>query len=163
MDTTARVEAKKTELLETFAGLSDKQLKVASDLIAQAAFMAVTLEDLAASISENGTVEEYTNGANQSGRKISSDAKLYASLIAKYTQIVTKLLKIVPKERAGRIQPALPMPSQERYNKDRLIEKLLNDDEAEREYNVALAGALRSNPTLDMKRFREEWERKHTV
>lgn len=98
MDTTARVEAKKTELLETFAGLSEKQMKVASDLIAQAAFMAVTLEDLSASISENGTVEEYTNGKNQSGRKISSDAKLYASLIAKYTQIVTKLLKIVPKE-----------------------------------------------------------------
>lgn len=98
MDTTERVEAKKTELLETFAGLSEKQMKVAADLIGQAAFMAVTLEDLAASISENGTVEEYTNGANQSGRKISSDAKLYASLIAKYTQIVTKLLKIVPKE-----------------------------------------------------------------
>lgn len=96
MDKVERINAKKTELMETFRDLSDDQLKVAADLISQAAFMAVTLEDLADSITENGTVEEYTNGANQSGRKISSDAKLYSSLIAKYTQIVSKLLPMVP-------------------------------------------------------------------
>lgn len=94
-----RVEAKRADLLEVFADLPEKQLRVASDLIDQAAFMAVTLEDLAVSISENGTVEEYTNGANQSGRKISSDAKLYSSLISKYTALVAKLLQLIPGEK----------------------------------------------------------------
>ena len=58
--------------------------------------MAVTLEDLAAKIQAEGVTEEYTNGANQSGRKISSNAKAYTSLIGKYTTITSKLLQLVP-------------------------------------------------------------------
>lgn len=91
-----RIENKRAELMEVYAGLSENELKVAAGLIDQAAFLGVTLEDLAESITKNGTIEEYTNGKNQSGRKISSDAKLYNSLIAKYTAITTKLLQIVP-------------------------------------------------------------------
>lgn len=96
MDNTERIEAKKVELLNTFATLPEEKLKVAADLIAQAAFLAVTLEDLAEIIGKEGMTEDYQNGANQSGRKISSNAKMYASLIGKYNTIVTKLLTIVP-------------------------------------------------------------------
>ena len=46
--------------------------------------------------------ESYTNGANQSGRKISSNAKMYSTLIGKYNSIVAKLLKIVPPKPANR-------------------------------------------------------------
>ena len=97
MDNNERIKAKRKELLEIFQDLNENELKIAAGLIDQAAFLSVTLEDLAEDISENGTIEEYTNGANQSGRKISSNAKLYSSLIAKYTAITTKLLKIAPK------------------------------------------------------------------
>lgn len=94
-----RITEKRDELLAVFEDLSDNQKKVASDLINQASFLSVTLEDLNDSINENGTVEEYTNGVNQSGRKVSSDAKLYSTLIAKYTAIITKLLKLIPEKK----------------------------------------------------------------
>ena len=91
-----RIKEKRDELLKTFAHLSDDEIKIASGLIDQAAFLAVTLEDLAALIQTEGVTEEYTNGANQKGRKISSNAKAYTAMIGKYTTITTKLLQLVP-------------------------------------------------------------------
>lgn len=99
MNKAERIEAKRQELEQNFAGLSEKQKNIAADLIEQAAFLGVTLEDLNDDINKNGTTEEYTNGANQSGRKVSSSAKLYSNLIAKYSAIITKLLKIAPEEK----------------------------------------------------------------
>ena len=96
MDKNKRIELKRVELMESFENLQPEQLKVATDLISQAAFMAVELEDLAELISKEGMTEIYTNGATQSGRKISSNAKMYSALIGKYNSIVTRLLKIVP-------------------------------------------------------------------
>ena len=75
MDKNKRIELKRVELMESFENLQPEQLKVATDLISQAAFMAVELEDLAELISKEGMTEIYTNGATQSGRKISSNAK----------------------------------------------------------------------------------------
>ena len=99
MEKAERIEAKRAELTALLSGMSENKKKIAADLIKQAAFLGVTLEDLNENINKNGTVEEYTNGANQSGRKVSSDAKLYSNLIAKYSSIITKLLKIVPDEK----------------------------------------------------------------
>ena len=96
MDKNERIELKRAELMKSFETLPAEQLKVAQDLIAQAGFMAVELEDLAEIISKEGMTEQYTNGANQSGRKISSNAKMYGVLIGKYNSVVAKLLAIVP-------------------------------------------------------------------
>ncbi len=96
MDKNERIELKRAELMQSFETLPAEQLKVAQDLIAQAGFMAVELEDLAEIISKEGMTEVYTNGANQSGRKISSNAKMYGVLIGKYNSIIAKLLAIVP-------------------------------------------------------------------
>ena len=98
MEKGERIEAKRQELKRILAGLPENKKRIAADLIEQAAFMAVTLEDLNENINKNGTVEEYTNGANQSGRKVSSDAKLYTNLIAKYSAIISKLIKLAPDE-----------------------------------------------------------------
>ena len=135
-----RIEAKKLELMEIFSGLPENHLKIAEDLIGQAAFMAVTLEELAAKIEENGTVEEYVNGANQSGRKISSDAKLYSALIAKYTAIVTKLIKLVPPEKKRMLTP-----NEERHMHEDFHEAVRNGDYYQ----------------WEIERFREEWEKTH--
>ena len=101
-----RIEAKKAELLKTFEALPEEKLKVARDLIGQAAFLAVTLEDLAEVIGQEGMVEKYVNGQHQHGRKISSNAKVYSSLINKYNTIITGLLKLVPenKQRAKDVE-----------------------------------------------------------
>lgn len=99
MEKAERIAEKRAELEKLMAGLTANKKKIAGDLIRQAAFLGVTLEDLAESISINGTTEEYTNGANQSGRKVSSDAKLYSNLITKYSAIITKLIKLAPEEK----------------------------------------------------------------
>ena len=92
-----RITEKKEELMEIYRDLPEDVLEVASDLIGQAAFMAVLLEELQEDIEKNGVVEEYTNGANQTGRKQSTAAKTYNSIIGKYTSVITKLLVLLPK------------------------------------------------------------------
>lgn len=107
MDANKRIEKKIAELMEIFGGLSENQLKVAQDLIKQSAFLSVTLEDLAEAMSNNGIVEEYKNGQNQHGKKLSTEAKLYNSLISKYTVIVTKLFSMIPEEHSATFEEYL--------------------------------------------------------
>ena len=121
-----RIEAKRTELMETFASMPQEQLKVASDLIAQAAFLAVSLEDLSEIIAKEGMTETYTNGKNQSGRKISSNAKMYSALIGKYNTIVVKLLKIVPPKPVDR-------------NREKEVRRKMEELEKDRQYEYAQA------------------------
>ena len=150
-----RIENKRAELMEIYADLSENKLKVAAGLIDQAAFLGVTLEDLAESITRNGTIEEYTNGKNQSGRKISSDAKLYNSLIAKYTAITTKLLQIVPakkKEKQPRYVPKEPAPVDLAAERKR---------EREREKNEAFLEAVKKGECkqAEYREFCIAWEK----
>ena len=121
MDNNERIEKKRTELMKSFATMPPEQLKVAADLIEQAAFLAVSLEDLAEIISQEGMTETYVNGQNQHGRKISSNAKMYSALIGKYSTIISKLLKIVPpapvdKEREKEIQRKIKEMESDREN-----------------------------------------------
>ena len=156
-----RIENKRAELMEVYAGLSENELKIAAGLIDQAAFLGVTLEDLAESITKNGTIEEYTNGKNQSGRKISSDAKLYNSLIAKYTAITTKLLQIIPKPKESR--PALTMTRKPAPETE--AEKKARERSIEREQAAAGAfkAALDAGQQFDYPAFCEQWEKEHSA
>lgn len=153
-----RITAKQAEIMATLAGADDNKIKMASDLIKQAAFMAVTLEDLADVISEEGVTEEYTNGANQSGRKVSSNATMYKSLIGKYDAVISKLLKLVPEEKTA----ARPMPliseSRTRSNDAEIIER-------QRAKEAAFFDALKEGSVQqsDYHEFCNEWERQHAV
>ena len=156
MNKEERKEAKVSELMQIYEELPEEKLKVASDLISQAAFMAIELEDLAEIISKEGMTEEYTNGANQSGRKISSNAKMYSSLIGKYASITTKLLQLVPVK-------SKPL------SKPKLIETIAKEQtdysseewKREQEYQSAVSGALIRDPSIDLTEFRKEWERQN--
>ena len=64
-----RVKDEYWRLRKCYSGISGNKLKIVLKLIARAAFMAVTLEDLEKYISEHGCTEEYQNGENQYGRK----------------------------------------------------------------------------------------------
>lgn len=151
-----RTAEKKAELMQTFKELSEDQLKIAADLISQAAFMSVTLDDLAERINKNGTTEEYTNGAHQSGRKISSDAKLYSSLIAKYTMIVTKLLKLIPGEKKGRAAKD-PLPAKNKYTKpaQTAAEEMAKQSEMDNAFlKAVLSGEVKQ---IEYREFCEKW------
>ena len=81
-----------------FAALPENELKFCDPLLQNAAFMAVTLQDLQASIIENGTSDVYKNGRNQSGTKASADLQAYNSLAKVYNALMDKLSAKLPKE-----------------------------------------------------------------
>lgn len=86
-----RIRAEYSRLLKIYAGAPAKQLNLAKKLIANAAFMAVLLDDLAREIANVGAVEDYQNGANQHGKKSSSELQSYNSTIKNYSSTIKQL------------------------------------------------------------------------
>jgi hypothetical protein len=96
LDKGKRIKREVTRLNRVFRGL-DKDRKVLADkVIRQAAFMAVTLEDLQDHINEHGTVSEYQNGENQWGTKKSPEVEIYNTMIGKYGAAIKQLCDLLP-------------------------------------------------------------------
>lgn len=91
-----RIENERQRLAALFEDLDAHQLQTARGLIASAAFLAVTLEDLEKEINAGGCIEEYQNGRDQYGVKVAASVQAYTALNAKYQSTMQKLLKIVP-------------------------------------------------------------------
>lgn len=99
---------KETKIKEEFEslkklceGLPQNKLAVALPLIEQAAFMRVTLTDLQAEINEMGCVEEYQNGRNQSGFKVTAALQAYNSTVKNYAAVCERLDRILPASPVG--------------------------------------------------------------
>lgn len=73
----------------------DKQSAVKS-LIENAAFMAITLEDLQTHINKNGVTSVYKNGENQFGTKKSPEVEIHIAMTKNYTQIMKQLTDALP-------------------------------------------------------------------
>lgn len=91
-----RIKAEKRRLGRIFAGIDDKRRDTVQSLMDNAAFMAVTLEDLQAQINESGVVSKYQNGENQWGTKKSPEVEIYNTMIKNYTAIVKQLTDLLP-------------------------------------------------------------------
>lgn len=162
MDKNERIELKRAELMKSFERLPAEQLKVATDLISQAAFIAVELEDLAEIISKEGLVEEYQNGQNQRGRKISSNAQMYATLLEKFKSISFGLLKIVPapaekpKEKSAIEKAAEEAERAEAERRDLVYKR---QQQRDADFFAALKDGTATTNTY--KEFCAEWERQH--
>ena len=85
-------------LRKLFEKIPENQKKLVSSLIQNAAFMKATLEDLQVQINENGAIEEYQNGANQGGRKISSEVQAYNAMLKNYHGVINTLTGLLPAE-----------------------------------------------------------------
>lgn len=96
MDTQEKIEKEYRRIYEYFKDLPENQLAVALPLIQNFSFMKVTLEDLQASINENGVSEEYQNGANQHGKKASSELQAYNALMKNFTTVQKQLSQLLP-------------------------------------------------------------------
>ena len=77
-------------LSEDVKGLNDK-------LIYNAAWLAVSLDELTQHMDENGVVIEYQNGANQWGTKKSPESELYTSWSKQYSTTMKQLSDLLPK------------------------------------------------------------------
>ena len=84
-----------------FSKLDAKTKTAVAPLIGNAAFMAVTLQELQEVINEQGVVEKYQNGANQHGMKKSSTVEVYNAMIKNYSGIMKQLTDLLPKTGAG--------------------------------------------------------------
>ena len=94
------IRAETKRLRAIFVNLPQDSAAVAEKLIENAAFMAVSLRELQTAINEKGYVEEYQNGANQSGVKKSSEVEVYNTMIKNFNVTMKQLIDLLP-ESAG--------------------------------------------------------------
>ena len=76
--------------------IEDFRQPVVKGLADRCSFMGSMLENLENHIKENGVVDEYTNGANQSGRKRSVEVDTYINLVKCYAVLVRQVTSSVP-------------------------------------------------------------------
>lgn len=91
-----KVKAKQRQLKKIFELLSDDAQLLCSDLMQNIAWMGVELAELQEIIHKTGAVEEYRNGANQSGLKLSAAIQAYNSLFKSYNSALRLLLAELP-------------------------------------------------------------------
>lgn len=93
-----RIRKENTRLLKLYAALPANKLEIVTPLIQNAAFLKVTLEDLQTEINNQGCVDTYQNGKEQSGKKASAEISAYNTSLKNYTTIIEKLDKMLPPE-----------------------------------------------------------------
>ncbi len=93
-----QIKRELARMRKIFANLPENELKFIEPMLQNAAFMRVVLEELQAQVSEYGCVEEYTNGENQGGRKVSAELSAYNTTVKNYNTVMVKLIERLPKE-----------------------------------------------------------------
>ena len=86
------------KLKKIFKEIEPGKRQTVEKLIANAAFMAESLDELQEMIREKGFVEEYQNGANQHGIKKCSEVEIYNTMIKNYSSIIRQLVDLLPNE-----------------------------------------------------------------
>ena len=134
MNKTERIKAEKLRLCAIFWELPRQDFYTILGLIDTAAFLKITLDDLAEQINKNGVVEEYSNGRGQGGQKISSELKAYEKLCASYERIIRRLADKVPHTRQYTNNRASEneILAFRRFREQEEIEFYLSDDFAQR-------------------------------
>lgn len=92
-----KIEAEVKRISQLLSEVDGKSKKIVQSLIKNAAFMAVTLEELQETMNENGVVSEYQNGANQWGTKKSPEVEIYNTMIKNHSTIMKQLTDLLPK------------------------------------------------------------------
>lgn len=83
-------------LKRLFRALPKDRKSSVESLMKNAAFMAITLDELQVSINENGPVSEYQNGENQWGTKKSPEVEVYNTMIKNYASVIKQLCDFLP-------------------------------------------------------------------
>jgi hypothetical protein len=86
------------KLRRIFSDIPDDMKATCESLMRSAAFMASELKKLQDYIREHGWVEEYQNGATQTGKKPSSEAQAFNQLIKNYNTVLKTLIDMLPRE-----------------------------------------------------------------
>lgn len=95
-----KIKKEIARLKKVFRDLDKNKLQTVESLIRNAAFMAVSLEELQEIINVEGYTEEYQNGANQSGRKQSEAVKTHIAMTKNHASIMKQLADLAPPVKA---------------------------------------------------------------
>ena len=95
-DNSERIKKETRRLKKIFKDLEPNKLKTVDALISRAAFITVSLQELEEQLNQDGWVEEYQNGRNQSGLKKSAAAEVHISLTKNLSTIMKQLIDLVP-------------------------------------------------------------------
>lgn len=90
-----KTEKKKLEII--YSKLDESVAKSTEKLLNDAAFMAVTLDELRQIIQRDGPVEQYQNGKNQKGLKKSAAVEAYDKMVNTYAKVIKQLVDMLPK------------------------------------------------------------------
>jgi hypothetical protein len=93
-----RINKEKRRLASIFTKLDICNKKAVQSLIDNAAFMAITLQDLQVTINENGVISEYQNGENQWGTKKSPEVEVYNTMVKNHASIIKQLTDLLPRK-----------------------------------------------------------------
>lgn len=91
-----KIKSEKSRLRGIFRELDENKKKLVTPLIEKAAFMSIELDELQATIEQEGWTSEYKNGENQWGTKRSPEAETYIALSKNYAAIIKQLTELVP-------------------------------------------------------------------
>jgi regulator of replication initiation timing len=91
-----RIKKEVRRLNSLFRDLGKDKQKVVKSLIENAAFMAITLEDLQDKINLDGVTSEYQNGENQWGTKKSPEVEVHIAMTKNFTQVIKQLIDMLP-------------------------------------------------------------------
>lgn len=82
-----------TKLKGTLKNIPKDKIKMAEGLISNAAFMAITLQELKQEINERGAITTYNKNPVENPA-----TKSYNTMINRYSSIMSQLLALLPKE-----------------------------------------------------------------
>lgn len=99
-------------LQKIYENIETSRKKTVEKLINDAAFMAVTLEEIRLVIQRDGVVETYQNGENQKGVKKSSAVEVYDKMVNTYSKVIKQLCDLLP-EKVVRDEPEEEDPAEE--------------------------------------------------
>lgn len=91
-----RIRAELNRLNRYFRGVDENQRANASQLMQNAAFMVVTLQDLQEIINNEGTTTDYSNGQDLYGERPSACLQAYIIILKNYAGIVNELSRLLP-------------------------------------------------------------------
>ena len=90
-----RIKREIARLKRVFRDLDKNKLQTVESLIKNAAFMAVSLEELQEIINAEGYTVEYQNGENQKGTKQSDAVKTHIAMTKNHASIIKQLIEMV--------------------------------------------------------------------
>ena len=91
-----RIGDEKARLLKLLVDVPQDRLSLADKLVDDLAFMAVELEDLKRTLSDNGWTCEYKNGENQFGTKRSPEADIFIALAQRQLAAFKQVVDLLP-------------------------------------------------------------------